>query len=129
MLRPIAGRITVAPDVGGREIAEGGLALVRHDQRQVANRRGAVSGRVHELGVLLLRDRMDRDLERVEFDPVRRPFVLVAFRVAHGELTTGDAGETGHQLVRHQGCGEHQSTGRSTGGRAAVHPAKVYCPA
>ena len=58
-----------------------------------------MAGLADERRVLVDGDGVDRHVERVDLHEPRGAFVVIPLVGPHGEATTGDRGETGHEIV------------------------------
>src|SRR5205814_10230419 len=95
-------RTAVFPHGGRRQFLEQAAATARCDERQLANRRGPVPGRLDEPRVLVVGDWKSGDEEFAHVDAMDGTLVVLGVRGAHQKVTGRNPGEIGWRCERHR---------------------------
>src|SRR5687768_16564807 len=97
----LARRLAGAPNVRRCQLAKRRLVRRRDDYGKIADAGGAVASLPGELRVMLDRDRVDRDVERIHLHSMTRPLVFRAVVRPHPKLTCGHADKARDMVLPH----------------------------
>ena len=103
MIRALGGRMSVLPDIRTSGLTEGSLALGAagfHDDRQLVDRRRAMTAVVHEARVVGVGDRLHAHQEVVDVHAMNRTFVFLGILRSHEEVAGGNQRELGRGFRR-----------------------------
>jgi len=94
--------MAVFPHIGRSQFLEQAVAAARRDERQLANGRGPVAGRLDEPRVLVVGDWKSGDEEFAHVDAVNGTLVVLGIRGAHQKVTGWNPREIGWRCERHR---------------------------